>query len=150
MPTARRSATLDTAQRKSIEHALRDFRLAGVALPPDKKSEYGELRQRLSQLGSKFGENVLDATNAWSKQVTREQLQGLPETALANAKQAALQAGQEDYLINLEFPSLSPVLNYCDNRELREDSLHRQLYAGLRAGSARRPVGQYCPDRRNP
>ena len=52
---------------------------------------------------------------------TGEQLQGLPETALANARQAALQAGQEDYLINLEFPSLSPVLNYCDNRELREE-----------------------------
>lgn len=114
-------SALDTAQRKSIEHALRDFRLAGVALPPDKKNAYGELRQRLSKLGSKFGENVLDATNAWSKQVTREQLQGLPETALANARQAALQAGLEDYLINLEFPSLSPVLNYCDNRELREE-----------------------------
>ena len=114
-------SALDTAQRKSIEHALRDFRLAGVALPSDKKSQYGELRQRLSKIGSKFGENVLDATNAWSKQVTREQLQGLPETALANARQAALQAGREDYLINLEFPSLSPVLNYCDNRELREE-----------------------------
>jgi len=112
---------LDTAQRKSIEHALRDFRLAGVALPPDKKSQYGELRQRLSKIGSTFGENVLDATNAWSKQVSREQLQGLPETALANARQAALQAEQEDYLINLEFPSLSPVLNYCDNRSLREE-----------------------------
>ncbi len=112
---------LDAAQCKSIELALRDFRLAGVALPPDKKSEYGELRQRLSKLGSKFGENVLDATNAWSRRATREELQGLPESALANAKQAALQAGQEDYLINLEFPSLSPVLNYCDNRELREE-----------------------------
>jgi oligopeptidase A len=114
-------SALDTAQRKSIEHALRDFRLAGVALPPDKKSQYGELRQRLSKIGSKFGENVLDATNAWSKQVTLEQLQGLPETALANARQAALQAGAGDYLINLEFPSMSPVLNYCDNRELREE-----------------------------
>ena len=113
--------TLDTAQRKSIELALRDFRLAGVALPPDKKSEYGELRQRLSKLGSKFGENVLDATNAWSRQATQEELKGLPETALANAQQAALNAGKEDYLINLEFPSLSPVLNYCNNRELREE-----------------------------
>jgi len=114
-------ASLDTAQRKSIEHALRDFRLAGVALPPDQKSKYGELRQRLSKLGSTFGENVLDATNAWSKRVTLEQLKGLPETALASARQSALQTGQEDYLINLEFPSLSPVLNYCDNRELREE-----------------------------
>jgi oligopeptidase A len=112
---------LDAAQRKSIDHALRDFRLAGVALPARKKKKYGELRQRLSKLGSKFGENVLDATNAWSRQVTREQLQGLPETALANAQQAAQQAGQEGYLINLEFPSLSPVLNYCHDRALREE-----------------------------
>jgi oligopeptidase A len=114
-------ASLDIAQRKSIEHALRDFRLAGVSLPLDKKARYGELCQRLSGLGSTFGENVLDATNAWSRQVTREQLNGLPETALASAKQAALDAGQEDYLINLEFPSLSPVLNYCDDRDLREE-----------------------------
>ncbi|CAA0124011.1 Oligopeptidase A [Halioglobus japonicus] len=112
---------LDTAQRKSVEHALRDFRLAGVALPKAKKKQYGELRQRLSKLGSTFGENVLDATNAWSKQVSREDLAGLPETALASAQQAAKQAGLEGYLINLEFPSLSPVLNYCDNRELREE-----------------------------
>lgn len=113
--------TLDTAQRKCIEHALRDFRLAGVALPAEKKSKYGELRQRLSKLGSQFGENVLDATNAWSRQATQQELQGLPDTALANARQAAEQAGHEGYLINLEFPSLSPVLNYCDNRALREE-----------------------------
>jgi oligopeptidase A len=113
--------TLDSAQRTSIQHALRDFRLAGVALPQVKKAKYGELRQKLSKLGSKFGENVLDATNAWSRQATREELQGLPETALANAQQAATQAGKEGYLINLEFPSMSPVLNYCDNRDLREE-----------------------------
>ena len=53
--------------------------------------------------------------------LTREELEGLPETALASARQAAEQAGKEGYLINLEFPSLSPVLNYCDNRELREE-----------------------------
>nr|CAI78754.1 putative oligopeptidase A [uncultured Gammaproteobacteria bacterium] len=114
-------ATLDTARRKTIEHALRDFRLAGVSLPPDKKNRFKELRQRLSRLGNKFGENVLDATNAWSKQVTREQLQGLPETALASAEQAARQAGKKGFLINLDFPSLSPVLNYCDDRSLRQE-----------------------------
>ncbi len=114
-------AALDTAQKKAIDQALRDFRLAGVALPSDKKTRYGELRQRLSKLGSEFGENVLDATNAWSKQVTAGQLSGLPETAMASAKQAATAAGQENYLINLEFPSLSPVLNYCDDRDLRQE-----------------------------
>jgi oligopeptidase A len=114
-------ATLSTAQRTAIEHALRDFRLAGVALPEQQQARYGELRKRLSELGSKFGENVLDATNAWTRQASREELQGLPDTALANAAQAARQKGLEDYLITLDFPSLSPVLNYCENRALREE-----------------------------
>jgi oligopeptidase A len=114
-------ATLSAAQRKAIEHALRDFRLAGVSLPPNEKQRYGEIRQRLSTLGSSFGENVLDATNAWSRQVTQKELAGLPETTLSNAKDAARQAGHEGYLINLEFPSFSPVLNYCHSRELREE-----------------------------
>jgi len=114
-------AALDTGARKSIEHALRDFRLAGVALPAAKKKRYRELRRRLSDLGSKFGENVLDATNAWSRRASREELQGLPDTALASARQAAEQAGLEGYLINLESPSMTPVLNYCDSRELRRE-----------------------------
>jgi oligopeptidase A len=113
--------TLTIAQRTSIQHALRDFRLAGVALPQDQRKKYGELRQTLSRLGSKFGENVLDATNAWSREATGEELAGLPESALANAQQAAAQAGKEGYLINLEFPSMSPVLNYAHNRALREE-----------------------------
>jgi oligopeptidase A len=112
---------LDPAQRTSIDNALRDFRLAGVALPAAKKERYGALQTRLSELGSKFGENVLDATNAWSRRATREELEGLPETALASAQQLAQQADLEGYLINLEFPSYYPVLTYCDDRELRRE-----------------------------
>ncbi|EEB80064.1 Peptidase family M3 [marine gamma proteobacterium HTCC2148] len=115
------AAQLDPAQRKALDNALRDFRLAGVALPEKDKQRYGELKKRLSELGSKFSENVLDATNAWSKQVSREDLAGLPDTALASAKQAAEQAGAGGYLINLEFPSLIPVLTYCENAKLREE-----------------------------
>ncbi len=114
-------ASLDAAQRKALDHALRDFRLAGVALPAEQKQRYGELSTHLSELGSKFGDNVLDATNAWSKQVSEEDLAGLPDTALALAKQAAEQAGVEGYLINLEFPSFYPVLTYGDNAELRRE-----------------------------
>ena len=115
------AAGLSPSQHKAIDKALRDFRLAGVSLPTAKKEKYGELRGRLSELGSKFGENVLDATNAWSKQVTEAQLDGLPDTALASAKQAAEQAGKDGYLINLEYPSYAPVLNYCNDRGLREE-----------------------------
>ncbi len=113
--------TLDTAQRKTIDNALRDFRLAGVSLPQEKKNRYGELQKRLSALGSQFSENVLDATRAWSKRVSLEQLEGLPDTALANARQAAEQAGHDGYLITLDFPSYMPVQTYCHDRALREE-----------------------------
>ncbi len=114
-------ALLDEARQKAINNVLRDFRLAGVALPQEQKQEYARLRKRLSELGSQFSDNVLDATNAWSKQVSAEQLAGLPATALANARQAAQQAGLEDYLITLEFPSYYPVLTYCEDAGLREE-----------------------------
>jgi oligopeptidase A len=114
-------AALEQAQRTAIEHALRDFRLAGVALPAQQKKRYGELKSRLSELGSQFSENVLDATNAWSKQLSEEALAGLPETALASAREAARQAGVEGCLITLNFPSYQPVLTYCDDASLREE-----------------------------
>jgi oligopeptidase A len=114
-------AALEQAQRTAIEHALRDFRLAGVALPAQQKKRYGELKSRLSELGSQFSENVLDATNAWSKQLSEEALAGLPETALASAREAARQAGVEGCLITLNFPSYQPVLTYCDDAGLREE-----------------------------
>jgi oligopeptidase A len=113
--------SLDGARQKAIKNVLRDFRLAGVALPGDQKKQYAELRKRLSELGSQFSDNVLDATNAWTLQVSGEQLAGLPETALANAKQAAEQAGGEGFLITLEFPSYYPVLAYCEDASLREE-----------------------------
>ncbi|MEP1596167.1 MAG: M3 family metallopeptidase, partial [Halieaceae bacterium] len=114
-------SNLEQAQRTAIEHALRDFWLAGVALPAAQKQRYGELKARLSELGSQFGEHVLDATNAWSKQLPKEALPGLPETALASAREAARQAGVEGCLINLNFPSYQPVLTYCDDASLREE-----------------------------
>lgn len=114
-------AALDAGARTALDHALRDFKLAGVALPEDRKQRYGELKARLSELGAKFGENVLDATNAWSRHATEEELAGLPDSALAVARQAAEQKGLDGYLITLEFPSYFPVLTFCDNAELRRE-----------------------------
>ncbi len=114
-------ATLDKASQQAVNNVIRDFRLAGVALPTGQKKKYASLRKRLSELGSQFSDNVLDATNAWTREVTEEQLAGLPATALANARQAAKQAGVDGYLITLEFPSFYPVLAYCENAALREE-----------------------------
>ncbi len=114
---------LDQAQRKVVDNALRDFRLAGVDLPDDKKKRFVELSMKLSELTSGFSDRVLDATMAWNKLVTDESdLAGLPESALAIAKQQAEAKGHENgWLLNLDFPCYFPVMTYCDNQALREE-----------------------------
>ncbi|MET0013702.1 MAG: oligopeptidase A [Sedimenticola sp.] len=113
---------LNDDQRKLLENALRDFRLSGVDLPAEKKSRYKEISQQLTRLTSKYEENLLDATNAWSKLITDEaELAGLPESALGLAKQTAEQRDKAGWMLTLEFPSYLPVMTYADNRELRRE-----------------------------
>ncbi|WP_296057783.1 oligopeptidase A [uncultured Amphritea sp.] len=115
---------LDEAQRKVIDNTLRDFRLSGIALGAAEKKRYGELQQRLSELTTKFSENVMDATDGWSKLISDEaELAGLPQSALASARQLAEAKGLEGWLVTLDFPSYYAVITYADNRELR-----RELY----------------------
>ena len=121
-------ATLETAQQKIINNALRDFTLSGIGLDEDKQQRYKDISLELSNLASKYEENLMDATNAWKKHITDElELTGLPPSALAQAKQAAEQEGLEGWLINLQFPSYSAVMTYADNRELRQE--HYQAFA---------------------
>ena len=111
---------LDPTQRKLVENALRDFHLSGVDLPAEKKARYKAISQELSQLTSKYSENLLDATNAWTLLITdASRLTGLPESALALARQAAEQRGEEGWLLTLDMPSYLPVMTYADDRELR-------------------------------
>ncbi|MGR8930360.1 MAG: oligopeptidase A [Gammaproteobacteria bacterium] len=115
-------AQLDRAQQKIINNALRDFHLSGIDLPGDKQARYKEINQQLSKLASQFEENLLDATNAWHKQITHiDDLAGLPESALAQAKQAAESDGKDGWLINLQFPSYLAIMTYADNRALRRE-----------------------------
>ena len=115
-------ANLDAAQRRTVENALRDFRLAGVDLPADKKTRYGEIQSRLSMLSNQFSNNVLDATQAWHKDIdNQEALAGVPESALETLKATAEAKGVVGYRITLDFPSFFPVISYADNRELRRE-----------------------------
>lgn len=112
---------LTAPQQKVIDDALRDFRLAGVALPKDKKERYGELQKQLSALSMTFSNNVLDATQAWFTHFeTKDALAGLPEGALASAEQAASQKELTGYVITLDIPSYMAVITYADDRALRE------------------------------
>jgi len=115
-------STLSVAQKKAIDNALRDFELSGIGLPMEKQKRYGEISARLSELGSTYSNNVLDATMGWSKLITDENdLKGLPESALAAAKALAESKEQEGWLLTLDIPSYLPVITYGENRELREE-----------------------------
>ena len=130
---------LDTAQKKIIENALRDFRLSGVALPSAEKARFKEIMQELSNLNAKFEDNLLDATNAWYKQITDvTELAGLPPTAQGLMAQTARQRDMTGWVLTLEFPSYIPVITYADNRALRREMYEayvtRASDAGPRAG----------------
>ena len=115
-------ATLNTAQKKAVDNALRDFELSGIGLPIEKQQRYGEIATRLSELGNQYSNNVLDATMGWTKLVTDEaELAGMPESALAAAKAQAEAKELEGYLLTLDIPSYLPVMTYCDNQALREE-----------------------------
>lgn len=115
-------ASLDTAQQRIISNALRDFHLSGIDLSDEKQQRYKEISQELSRLASKYEENLLDATNAWSKHISDvDLLAGLPETALMQARQTAENQDKEGWVITLQFPSYLAVMTYADNRELRQE-----------------------------
>lgn len=132
---------LDEAQQKIINNALRDFHLSGIDLADDKKKRFREIRQKLSKLTSKYEENILDATQAWTKQITDEkELAGLPESALAMAKQAAVAKELDGWLFTLNFPSYYAVVSYANDRALREEMY--QAYAS-RASDQGPNAGEY-------
>ena len=115
-------AALSVAQQKVIKNWIRDFTLAGVALPEKEKGRYKAIQKRLSKLTSKFSDNVLDAANAWSKLITDvEQLAGVPDSALAAMQQAAQARGETGYRLSLDFPIYLAVSTYCENAALREE-----------------------------
>ncbi|MEV3829417.1 oligopeptidase A [Aeromonas allosaccharophila] len=113
---------LSGAQRKEIQNTLRDFRLSGIGLPAEAQQRYGEIQARLSELASRFSNNVLDATQGWHKLVADEaELAGLPDSVRAAARQMAELKDKEGWLFTLDIPSYLPVMMYSDNRELRAE-----------------------------
>jgi oligopeptidase A len=114
-------ASLSVAQQKVVTNGVRDFELSGVALADDKKKQYAKISARLSELASKFSNNIMDSTLAFTKHVSNvDELAGLPQSALDAAMQAAHQKDLQGYLFTLDIPSYLPIMMYCDNRILRE------------------------------
>ncbi|MBF7728838.1 oligopeptidase A [Pseudomonas sp. N040] len=135
------ASRFDVAQQTILEHALRDFRLSGIDLPPAGQQRYGAIQMRLSELTSSFSNQLLDATQAWSKHLTDEAaLAGLTDSAKAQMAQAAAAKELDGWLISLEFPSYYAVMTYADDRALREE-----LYAAYctRASDQGPNAGQF-------
>ena len=115
-------AGLDDAQRKVITDAVLGFELSGVGLPEAEKQRFAEVSERLAQLASEFSNNVLDATDAWTKHITDvADLAGLPEVNVAMAEQAARSRDLEGYVLTLEMPSYAGVLDHAEDRDLRRE-----------------------------
>ena len=135
------AAGFDVAQKTILEHALRDFRLSGIDLPPAGQQRYGAIQMKLSELASSFSNQLLDATQAWTKHISDEAaLAGLTDSAKAQMAQAAAAKELDGWLISLEFPSYYAVMTYADDRALREE-----LYAAYctRASDQGPNAGQF-------
>ena len=112
---------LSVARKKIVENALRDFRLGGAELPEAQKKRFAEIQEAQAALGTKFSENVLDATNDYTLFVASEaELAGLPDDAKQAARHAAEKDGKPGYKFTLHFPSFFPILQFADSRSLRE------------------------------
>jgi len=134
-------AKLNPIQQKVVRDALRDFRLSGIGLPPEQKERFKQISMRLSELQSKFEENVMDAIQAWSKPVTdASRLKGMSEAALEQAAAKAKARNLEGWLLTLDYPSYDAVISYADDRELR-----RELYTAYatRASDQGPQAGQF-------
>ncbi|WP_321814530.1 MULTISPECIES: M3 family metallopeptidase [unclassified Paraburkholderia] len=120
--TNHNSFQLLTSERKKIlDNALRDFRLSGAELPEDQKPRFAELQERQAALAKAFSDHVLDATNAYAFYAKDEsELVGLPEDVIAAAREAAERENKEGWKFTLHFPSYFPVLQYSENRAMRE------------------------------
>jgi oligopeptidase A len=118
-------AALTAARRRVIDNELRDFRLGGAELPPPQKERLRAVRERQSQLSTRFAENVLDATNAFELLIDDvSKLAGVPDDTLQMFREAAQAAGKAGHRLTLHAPSYLPILQYADDRALRERLFH--------------------------
>ena len=115
-----RFSSLSEAQQSAIKLALRDFKLSGVALEGEAKKRYAEISARLSQLSSDFSNHVLDATQAYFKPLSEQELQGLPESSIQLLKQYGQQRELDQAVATLDIPSYLAIMTYAETRELRE------------------------------
>ena len=113
-------AKLSPARHKVLENELRDFRLSGAELPEAQKPRFTEIQLKLSDLDARFEQNLLDATDAFAYYAEESEIVGVPDDVKAMYREAAETDGKAGYKITLQFPFYYPLLQYGENRALRE------------------------------
>ncbi len=109
------------ASRRAVEHALRDFHLAGVDLENEAKDRFKAIMQELAATQANFEHNVQDASDAWNLHLTDiDGLAGLPQQAITRAAEDAALKGLDGWLLSLDYPTYDAVMKHADNRGLRE------------------------------
>ncbi|MGH8517874.1 MAG: M3 family metallopeptidase [Panacagrimonas sp.] len=134
-------AGLNDTQKKVVRDALRDFRLSGIGLAPEQKERFKQISMRLSEIQTRFEENIMDAIQAWQLHVTdAARLKGMSPAALEQAAQKAKAKNLDGWLLTLDYPSYDAVISYADDRELR-----RELYTAYatRASDEGPQAGQF-------
>ena len=132
------AATLKPARRAALDHAMRDFVLSGAELQGEARARYGAIRERLAELGQQFSEHVLDATDQWQLLARPDQLAGVPEDVRAQTAQAAEADGLQGHKLTLHQPVYLPVMQYADDRALREQMYHAYTTRASEHGPAER------------
>ncbi len=125
--------------RKAVlTHALRDFHLAGVDLPKDKKARFKQVMEELSGLHAKFEQNVLDSMAAWEHhEISEARISGIPQGVLDVARETATEQGKDGWVFHLDQPTYVAILTYADDDRLRRDFYE----AWVTRASEQGPVG---------
>ena len=114
------AATLTAEQRQAHTNAMRGFLLGGAELQGEAKERFATLQERQAELGQKFGENSLDATDSWVYFATSDELDGVPSDVVQAARAAAEAEGKDGYKLSLKMPCYLPVMQFAHSSALRE------------------------------
>jgi oligopeptidase A len=132
---------LTGVRARHLGKVVRSFERAGADLPQAQKTRVEALRVELSQASTEFANHVLDATNAWDLVITDPaELEGLPESALAQARAAAQARGVEGWRFTLQLPSYQPFMQYAARRELRARMYHAYMNRAASGEHDNRPL----------
>ncbi|MBI3368202.1 MAG: M3 family metallopeptidase [Burkholderiales bacterium] len=132
---------LDAPRQRALDNAMRDFVLSGAELQGEAKARFQAIQERMAELGQKFGEHVLDATDGYALYASTEQLAGVPADVVQGLRAAAQAEGKDGHKITLHMPVWIPLMQYADDRALREQLYRANVTRASELGPAERDNG---------